>query len=102
MAWADHGAPSVDEAMVDEPLEAVLAASWSVKEQTLGLVPVEIAVGVQCSQNREVSCGQADDATPLDLSGSEAELEVGPSPRRKRLHRVREVLRIDIRNRPRN
>ena len=30
--------------MVDEPLEAVLAASWSVKEQTLDLAPVEIAV----------------------------------------------------------
>src|SRR5713226_7635235 len=68
MAWADHGAPCVDEAMVDEPLEAVLAASWSVKEQTLDLVPVEI----------------------------------GPSRRRKRVHRVREVLRIDIRSRSRS
>ena len=55
MAWADHGAPCVDEATVDEPLEAVLAASWSVEEETLQLVPVEIAVGVQCSHNREVS-----------------------------------------------
>ncbi|HVC76962.1 MAG TPA: hypothetical protein VND96_10670 [Candidatus Micrarchaeaceae archaeon] len=60
MARTDDSVPGVDEAMFYKPLEPVLAASWSLEEEGLNLVPVEIAVAVQRLQDRDVSLCEPD------------------------------------------
>jgi hypothetical protein len=59
----DDSVPGVDEAVFCKPLEPVLAASWSLEEEGLNLVPVEIAVAVQRLQDRDVSLCEPDYST---------------------------------------
>lgn len=82
MTWTDHGTPRADESAVSEPLETVLAASRSVEEEALDLMPVEVAVAVKCSKDRHVSLCQTNYSRRIRVSGSESEFEIGPSRRR--------------------
>ena len=72
MARTDDSAPGVDETMFHEPLEPVLAASWSLEEEGLNLVPVEVAVAVQRLQDRDVSLGEPDYSTSGSASSGES------------------------------
>jgi hypothetical protein len=77
VARTDDSAPGVDEAMFDEPLEPVLTASWSLEEEGLDLVPVEVAVAVQRLQDRDVSFRKPDYSTSGGVSCSESKFQVG-------------------------
>ena len=54
------GAPACDQAVVEEPLEAVLAVPRSGKEEGLDLVAVQVAVRIQLLQNCQVTDGRFD------------------------------------------
>ena len=96
VARTDDSVPGVHQAVFYEPLEAVLAASWSLEEESLDLVPVEIAVAVQRLQDRDVSFCEPDYLSSGDATSSESKfyvwryglretIERGPSRRPIRL-----------------
>lgn len=77
MARTDDSAPGVNETMFHEPLESVLATSWSSEEESLNLVPVEVAVAVQRLQDRDVSSREPDYSTSRGVSCSESKFQIG-------------------------
>jgi hypothetical protein len=77
VARTDDSTPGVDKAVFYKPLEPVLTASWSLEEEGLDLVPVEIAVAVQRLQDRDVSLREPDYSTSGDTSCSESKFQVG-------------------------
>jgi hypothetical protein len=62
--------------LADEPFESVLAAAWAGEEQSLELVTVEVAVLVQCEQDRQVSRCERPAMTRRQASGEQPELEM--------------------------
>lgn len=52
--------PPSDQPMVEEPLQPVLAVPWSRKEESLDLVPVQVAVRIQLLQDGQVADGRFD------------------------------------------
>ena len=76
MTRTDDNVPGVDEAVFDKPLEPVLTASWSLEEESLNLVPVEIAVAVQRLQDCDVSLCEPDYSTSGDTSSRESKFQI--------------------------
>ncbi|MGI0129957.1 MAG: hypothetical protein ACREEC_07405, partial [Thermoplasmata archaeon] len=45
-------------AVIEEPLQPVLAVAWSREEESLDLVPVQVAVRIQLLQDGQVADGR--------------------------------------------